>query len=238
MTALQMLYEFEIGYELANLSSRNYNQKEVSTMLTQAQNQLVLEVLDSDYSEMKDLLISKLKGNSGGTLTTAPNIPNSYLSGAITGILKVLHERVDIELFSTNPYYSINTTHIIRDVPVITITEDYYNANINNPDKKPYEKLVWRLQSASRNILIGSETYKIINYETIFIRNPLPIIIQWSDYTITDGTIDTMSWVDWKTVSLNCELEEIFHRKIVDRAIVIALEASGNQRLQTKVSIT
>ena len=238
MTALQMLYEFEIGYELANLSSRNYNQKEVSTMLTQAQNQLVLEVLDSDYSEMKDLLISKLKGNSGGALTAAPNIPNSYLSGTIIGRLKVLHERVDIELFSTNPYYSINTTHIIRDVPVITITEDYYNANINNPDKKPYEKLVWRLQSASRNILIGSETYKIINYETIFIRNPLPIIIQWSDYNITDGTIDTMSWVDWKTVSLNCELEEIFHRKIVDRAIVIALEASGNQRLQTKVSIT
>jgi len=239
MTALQMLYEFEIGYELANSFSRNYSEKEVSTLLTQAQNQIVLEVLDSDYTELKDILINNLKENTDDTIGASNLFPNSYEFSLPTDCLKVLHDRVDIELKTTSIFYNISVDHLIEDVPTITITEDYYNLNIDNPDKKPYEKLVWRLLSPSKLIFIGNSTYDIVNCKCIYIKRPSPIIIQWSNYTTSDGKIDNEDWEDYKTSSLDCILEEVFHRKIVDRAILLAIVPTGdNEKLQTKLSIT
>lgn len=238
MTALQMKYEFEIGYELANLFSRNYNEKEISTLLTQAQNQIVLETIDSDQVELTNLLLKKLKVYTDDTVSPNGDFPNAYEFSVPTNCLKILHDRVLIEFNSTSPYYNINTNHQLEDVPTHTITEDYYNLNVKNPDKQPYEKLVWRMLSPSKVILIGTNEFSIEGYNCTYIKNPLPIIIQSSSYIAGDGKIDEYDWVDYTTSSLDCELDKIFHRNIVDRAVLIALEASGSQRLQTKSSIT
>lgn len=239
MTALQMKYEFEIGYELANLFSRSYNEKEISTLLTQAQTQIVNEVIDSEYSEMKDILIKNLKVNYGVSTSAYPI--KRYcreVSAVPNNILKPLTESVVVSLTTTNPYYNINESHQIFNVPVKPITEDYYNANVNNPDKQPYEKLIWRMFVASKILLFGGLTFFPIMYYLDYIKRPSPIIIQYANYITADGSIDGEDFEDYKTTSLDCELDDFFHRKVVDRAILIALEAAGNQRLQTKSSIT
>jgi len=239
MTSLQMQYEFEIGYELANLSSRNYSPKEISTLLTQAQNAIVLEVVDDDDSETKDILTKNLKVPYSGSTSLYEDLPNAVEADIPPRLLKLLQERVDITFNSTSLYYNINTEHLFRDVSVFTITEDYYNSNVENPDKQPYYKLVWRLLSPSTVILIGDSTYTPTTYKCVYIKRPSPIIIPWASYTVGDGKIDDEKWVDYISNSLNCELDESFHRRIIDRAVILALEPTGNaQRLQTKVSIT
>lgn len=239
MTALQMKYEFEIGYELANLFSRSYNEKEISTLLTQAQTQIVNEVIDSEYSEMKDILIKNLKVNYNiGTTVYVSKVNCVETTTVPDDILKPLTEHATITLTSTNSFYNINTSHEITNVPVKPITEDYYNANINNPDKQPYEKLIWRMFTASKILLFGGSTFSPTRYYLDYIKRPNPIIIQYANYITADGSIDGEYFEDYKTTSLDCELDDFFHRKVVDRAILIALEAAGNQRLQTKSSIT
>jgi hypothetical protein len=238
MTASQMQYEFEIGYELANLSSRSYTPKEISTLLTQAQNSLVLAVVDDDDSETKDILTKNLKVPYSGSTSLYEDLPNAVESDMPTNLLKLLQERVDITFNDTSLYYNINSTHTLNDVSVFTITEDYYNSNVENPDKQPYYKLVWRLLSPSTVILIGDSTYTPTTYKCVYIKRPSPIIIPWANYTTNDGKIDDEEWVDYIVNSLDCDLDESFHRKIIDRAIVLAIESTGNtQRLQTKVSI-
>ena len=45
MTAQQMKYEFDVGYDrITNFDAPGYNEKEISTFLTKAQEQLVLEL--------------------------------------------------------------------------------------------------------------------------------------------------------------------------------------------------
>jgi hypothetical protein len=233
-----MKYEFEIGYELANLSARNYNNKELSTLLTQAQTSMVLDVIENEDSEIKDILIKKLKLPYDTNTSPYVDIQNAVEADLPENTLKLLQERVDITFNNKSPFYNI-TDHMLKDVSVFTITEDYYNANIENPDKRPYHKLVWRLSSPSTVILIGDDTYTPTTYKCIYLKRPSPIIIQDSNYNTGDGEIDGELWEDYDTSSLDCELDETFHRKIVDKAIILAIEPTGNiQRLQTKISIT
>ena len=82
MTAEQMKYEFDVGYDrITNFDAPGYVPKEISTFLTRAQEQLVYDVLESSaYDEKNKKAMSRLRQVFPLSTFAAGNYPNGYLS--------------------------------------------------------------------------------------------------------------------------------------------------------------
>lgn len=116
----------------------------------------------------------------------------------------VVQERCTLNLLDCHGAPTIKEAVKVKPVKL-----NYYNFHINNPFKKPYKDLVWRMDIGNKiHILIyGEDTINITNYYITYIKNPNPI-------TLLSGTPET-------TV---CEISEEFHEEILDKAVETAIE--------------
>jgi hypothetical protein len=82
MTAEQMKYEFDVGYDrITNFDAPGYVPKEISTFLTRAQEDIVYELLDSSSNEeMNKKAISKLRQVIPLSSFSTGNYPNGYIT--------------------------------------------------------------------------------------------------------------------------------------------------------------
>lgn len=88
------------------------------------------------------------------------------------------------------------------------INLDYYNRNINNPFKKPYSGMVWRvdvsnIEGTKLHMLVTGGNYSVQTYHLTYLSYPTNISIN---------------------SSVNSVLAEMVHQDIVDEAVNIALE--------------
>lgn len=116
----------------------------------------------------------------------------------------VTQERATISLLNCHGATTSKTGVTIKPVKL-----DYYNFHIDNPFKKPYNDLIWRIDSGSRQheLIRGSDTTSITTYYITYIKNPATI-------TLLSGTPTTSS----------CEILSEYHEEIVDKAIEVAIE--------------
>jgi len=110
------------------------------------------------------------------------------------------------------------------------VRHDEYLANINNPYKKPYKDLIWRmdisrevhadgesiLSSAKRTELIIPLLYSLVEYRTRYLAMPPAINVDEFD----------------PTQQKHCVLDETLHREIVDEAVAIAQAAVKKEEYQ------
>lgn len=250
MNAPQMRYEFLNGIDaVIGLNSAGYRDRQISTFLTQAQEEYLFDRLSQatnngrstiTETEMRGIgfgqLIRSSRDPITGALTTAISTnqygvkPNGKFFDLPDDIFYFLHGRVNVRFLSDYKCWSVRDQ--LLNVPVKTITEDYYNSNIDNPLKKPYEKAVWRLHYEKdvhfRNELISAPYYDIEEYEIRYLRRPQPIVT---------GVLPAGKEVDGVGVVTDCELDESTHREIVRKAIRIAVAATTKTNdYQVKIS--
>lgn len=166
-------------------------------------------------------------------------------------ILRVRNERADVRLLTGHDYYGKVTNNLLQDIEVDPVDDDFYHANKNNPYKKPSKDKIWRLDYAGINTTLGLETRMheyILEQYTDFStgvsgtasvhlhidRKPTPIIVPaptGSDYEYTgdDENIDGVYFVDFKN-GLDCSLDPIIHRKIVEKAVKLAYAALQDEK--------
>jgi hypothetical protein len=238
MTAQEMRDEFLILYDkITNFDAPGYTDEEISRLLTKAQERIVLtkinplsnkyrtgfertEKLRKDLSELvktAELTSSDLSSNQEGVLTNGQfyDLPSDFLFAV--GEYAII----------THPDSCYNGTEVIIK-PVVT---DEYNVNRINPFKKPYQKVIWRLDVSKdipsgsfRHELIGDGVLGINRYKLRYIKYPSPII---SDTSTIDGV----------TGPQNSELNRILHRQIIDEAVKLASGITDPETYQIK-SIT
>jgi len=116
----------------------------------------------------------------------------------------VVHEHATTALPNCHGAASVKTGVTIKPIKL-----DYYNFHIDNPFKQPYNDLIWRIDSGSRQheLVRGSDTTSITTYYVTYIKNPASI-------TLLTGTPTTSS----------CEILAEYHEEIVDKAIEVAIE--------------
>jgi len=242
-----MGYEFDVGYDkITNFDNPGYELKEKSTFLTKAQEELVLELQGtSSYSEMNKRLLDVLKtsavvlaaamtegdGNIDGAYDNSWYVPlPDVVSDQATRAFKVLNERATLTPTSSHFY----TTQVFTNVRVKPVDDDYYHMNINNPHKKPDHELVWRMDYGQLDISATPDTWTptlvyvvednqvLTSVQIHYYRKPVPIIIGSADGGTIDGVV--------VTTDIDCELNEIVHRKIVDRAVKLAYKALQDEK--------
>ena len=164
-------------------------------------------------------------------------------------VLRVRNERIDIALGTTNFYYNripvvpatepVTYNNAILDVEVDPIDDDFYSANKENPYKKPTIEKIWRIDSADesqkKHEYITDGTFTLTTVHLHIDRKPRPIIIPDTTavvYDATDGTIDGVWFVDYIAAgaSLDCLLDPIIHRDIVDKAVKLAYAALQDEK--------
>lgn len=242
MTALEMANEFKVKYNvLTNYEGQAFSNKEISLLLTQAQENVIeqyrstSEAIEARKPVLAPLKVEHVIEGSGVVVSSyfssdGTKELKSYSLEYPTDVLTKLHERVDLIIIGDVPCYNAGT--IVYNAKVKTITEDYFNANSDNPFKKPYPDLAWKIVTGNSGevILICDWYFKPYKYILHYYKMPDPIIVP-SSYsttgilTIRGKQLSTYS----STAGLDCILDVSIHSEIVQEAIRIATVATRDQ---------
>jgi len=241
MTALEMKYEFLLNYDrIASQAAPGYNNMEISTFLTQSQENFIKTRYSGSNKYGTGFEESeKRRKDISNLVKYVTLVPSTYQVGVYpNGVMYELPIIQGTEVFvSIAEQVLVSSDDTCVDGTIIDIkayTHNQYNANIKNPFKKPYSQLVWRIDSglnpntgARLHQLIGDGTYTLGNYYFKYIKKPRPVIIPTVGST---KTIDNYP----ASVQLDCELDSETHREVVSDAIRIA---SGVVQQQTQYQI-
>jgi hypothetical protein len=226
MTSTEMKKEFLILYDkITNFDAPGYKDSEIETFLNKAQERYILRILDvlgDKYRQGFEATEIRRKGLSellkSVTLTTADVSANQ------AGVMEngTFFDLPTDFLFAMQEHAFIASTDDCIDgdrTKIKPVTHDEYNSSVNNPFKKPYEGLIWRLDIESdggikRHELVCSSDFTVSEYHLRYLKQPANIVI---------GTQD-------------CELNSITHRSIIDEAVSIAAGVTDPETYQIKIN--
>jgi len=238
--------EFDISYNnIRSNKAPNIDNYELSVFLTKAQDEIVFNTYNPMGNKYQDGFENseKRRGDLKQLVKSFKTIPleTDINEESING-----YKSVSVEL-PLDVYFIIQEQASIDDifVGVIPISHDELMLQKDNPFRKPSsDKLfnrVWRLDNnindtylKSLEIVLPLDSV-LEEYRMRYIKSPRPIIIE----DINEGEFAGLGLtIKGQTTKTTCELDEIVHRQILDRAVSLALEAFEQQRLQTQTQIS
>jgi hypothetical protein len=233
MLANEMKFNFMLKYDaLFEFSAPAYDDRQISYLLTAAQNRVFLDRyyapsdkykkgFESDEKRRKDLE-QLIKTASIGEATIA--------KVTVTDI----HPNGQMVTLPLNFLYPIEESAKLTGsttwIPVKPVRHDEYVANINNPYKKPYSNLVWRMDysrgtdptgttepaTIAKRVELIHDGTGLADYRVRYLRMPPEIVVD--EYTPAN--------------QVHCVLDEILHDTIVDEAVKIAKAAVKPEEYQ------
>lgn len=172
------------------------------------------EKRSKDLSELKDhSVVSTFTSGDHGTVSYFVELPVDFWLS--------LKEECSVT------YNNICGTSVTERIPVKPIKEDYYNANIKNPYKKPFSELLWRLDRERTNTNLSLSGTNLKRHELIVFSGATPVNYRVSYYR-RPKQVDLTNNNDY------CELDPMNHEKIADIAVELMMQTTGRQELQTK----
>ena len=235
MTVQQILDYMRLRYDaFASQDAPGYDDDDLCVLFNKAQKVFAKSLynqfgnptrIGAEETEKRSKDLVQLKAH---TVVAPPFLvgdhPNSYFVNLPLDFWVTLKEELDIT-------YTNSCGDTISDsrIPVKPIKEDYYNANVKNPYKRPYKELVWRFDrertdistqasftNSKRNEIILFDGATPDNYRVSYYRAPLDI-------------------VDPAVSSSFCEFDEMHHEKIADLAVELAMQTTDRPGLQSKM---
>lgn len=228
MTTEEFSNEFDIllnSYSSKDQQSINVDEYEKSVFLTKAQEDLIISVYNGKNSTYESFEqteeIRRYLSNIVKTIeatrydnTSIWITSNSYLYDIPKDLWFITYEYAILNDSKLPCKQNINAL-------VIPVTQDEFYRVYNNPFKGPSNKRVLRLDS-DNNIIELISKYNIDKYVIRYISKPTPIILE-------DLTEDLS--INGESKKTECILNTSLHRKILDRAVLLAL-TSKNKSVQ------
>ena len=235
MQANDMKFNFQLKYDsLFDFSAPAYDDRQISWLLTTAQNRIFIDKyyapsdkvqkgFEGDEKRRRDLeqLIKQAKypadagADASETITVSTAQlgvhPNGKFFDLPAGFLYAIEETAVTSEIAT------------KEVPVKPVTHDQYIANINNPYKRPYSNLVWRMDYSRQTVADGT-TIASSAKRTELITNPSLAANSISAYRVRYLQLPPAIVVNEFNPEnqKHCVLDIILHDLIVDEAVKIA----------------
>lgn len=239
MTVEELNNEFDIHYNsIAGQSSPNLDLYEKSIFFTKAQLELVKDYYDPqsnrkqkgfEASEKRRTDLKELIKNYKSLIYFSDN-------NAIDSNSKFFNIPNDVFII-TNEKGIIKDTGCFegKSLNIKPMTQDEYNIQIDNPFKKPNEKVAWRLDFSkiNNNKVVEIVTPYKIEYNLRYIKYPKPIILGDLDILFPSENLS----IDGQTSPSTCELDIEIHKEIVDRAVELALRDYKPSGLESKIQL-
>lgn len=241
LSANQMAEEFLILYDkITNFDAPGYNDNEISVFLNKAQERLVFQYYNQRANSSNEGFEGTEKrrkelSNLVKDVTVIPephdsdfNYPNGVFVEVPEEFMFTIAEDCLISLTScVDNGLPVESTETRKRVRIYPVTHDMYVRNINNPWKKPYNNLVWRMDYSQdsdttyypfRHELITDGTYTVVSYHARYLKRPRSIVV---DRTNVANAIDS-------------ELNPIILEGIIDEAVKIAVSVTKPEEYQIK----
>ena len=239
MTVEELNNEFDIHYNsIAGQSSPNLDLYEKSIFFTKAQLELVKDYYDPqsnrkqkgfEASEKRRTDLKELIKNYKSLIYFSDN-------NAIDSNSKFFNIPNDVFII-TNEKGIIKDTGCFegKSLNIKPMTQDEYNIQIDNPFKRPNEKVAWRLDFSkiNNNKVVEIVTPYKIEYNLRYIKYPKPIILGDLDILFPSENLS----IDGQTSPSTCELDIEIHKEIVDRAVELALRDYKPSGLESKIQL-
>lgn len=208
--------------DTTSLVDARFTEYEKSLFLTQAQEQVVIELylgknnFGGSFEETEEL-----RSNLRGLIKTKKLVERaSTIVGTNITLSKYskLFQLPDDVLFITYESAVLNDEGIGckngNTIEVIPVTQDEFHRVMKNPFKWANDRRALRLDYSDTTLEIVSK-YKIKDYIIRYISRPDPIILV--DLNNTGVSINN------KTTISNCNLDPIIHNYILQRAVALAI---------------
>lgn len=232
MTTTEILNYIRVRYDVvASNDAPGYADDDISLFFNKAQKvfakQLYTDVANpankgAEETEKRSKDLVELKDHSVITVFTSGDHPNSFVCDLPDGYWLTLKEECTIT------YTNSCNTSVTDRVAVKPVKEDYYNMNIKNPYKKPFEELIWRLDRERGDITQALSTTNKKRHELVLFTGATI-----SDYRVTyyrrpkDVALDNVN--DF------CEFDPIHHERIADIAVELMMQTTGRPEIQSKM---
>tara|TARA_R110000822_G_scaffold73853_1_gene177551 strand:- start:5420 stop:6163 length:744 start_codon:yes stop_codon:yes gene_type:complete len=243
MTTLEFSNEFDIYFNsIATNAAPSIDLYEKSVYLTKAQ----LEIVKNYFNPKGNKYQTGFEGS-----TKRRNDLNELLKGAKSSIVIASTNgisddsqffRIENETFLiVQEQAKVSSSDKCVDgkyIKVVPKTHDEYEAQKDNPFKKPNKSVIWRLdyysqQGGSKNIEL-IPAYTVTEYKYRYIKYPEPIVL--TDLN-TEFTGEGLS-VDGVSIAQTCKLSKSIHREILDRAVELALSDYDPAKLPLKAQLS
>lgn len=211
MTNAEFSNEFDILYNnIMSNQAPGLDNYEKSVFLTKAQEELIISLYKGKLSLESFESTEELRRYLSSLNVTTVKKPVSLDEGEFNLLLTTTSSVIELPkdvMFITYEMAKVNDRTII----VVPTTQDEYNMFKNNPFKCPNNRRVFRIDIGNNRIeLISNGT--ISEYYIKYLRRPKPIILEGLEgYSINSISAKT-----------ECELPEMLHRAILDRAVQLA----------------
>lgn len=212
-----------------------FDEYEKSLFLTQAQEQLVIELYTGRNNKGGSFeKTEEMRASLKSLIKTSPcnNIEN--LKG-ISKYSKFFTLPKDI-LFITYESATLDDTTAGckngSEILIVPTTQDEFNTVMENPFRQASERRALRLDYGTTddgtNVVEIVTKYNIKDYTIRYLSKPTPIILANLNSSSIDDKLDSLS-IDDKTKITECTLNSVLHKPILERAVLLALSSRSIQ---------
>lgn len=244
MTVSEFSNQFDVLYNnITSNQAPGLNEYEKSVFLTKAQNELVL-----NYFSPKSKGNNVQEGFDNSPIRQADFstlIKTAHLTNPSTNDPNAADPRAKVYTDSVLKVFIIINEMLVNDSKtrtVVPISYQEYMRLMSKPFKEPLKWQAWRLLNEGTNNNFRAEIITTTadkdtpwKYFIRYVKKPHPIILTNIANAYGEGlTIDGIGDTDSTTA---CELPEIMHEQILQRAVELAKIAWGGDGNQTQLEI-
>ena len=233
MTSSEMKYAVLLGVDsIFENAAPGYNNLQIENFLNKAQRRIFntkKKIYDIDETVKRMLSPLNKRGSflEGDIVLTINTDLTDYTHP--NGTLYSLPEDVGFIVEEYVKFLTAPATHS-NPIPVFPITYDYYTKNYDSRYKKPYEKMVWRLDYSTETIAHVPPAAPTVNYVVELITDGINII---GDYVISYLRFP----VDIEIGVADCEiLDSNFQDEVVSEAIKMIVAALNDEGYQVAMN--
>ena len=230
MTIDEMSNAFDMLINWYNKNGLQFDEYEKSYFFTIGQNAFVTSCYDGKNQSGYQFEVTEEDRRILDALVRTKDIADSLNSGSTTCIELVPESKFyslpDDVMFITYEeviFGGSGTCAYNKYANIVPVTQDDFWKTYNNPFRTFNNSRVLRLDAGERTVELVTEN-EIQNYIIRYIKKPNPIIFvdmpANTDLTMFGGQV---------TKSVECELDDSVHEKLVEIAVNVALKTNGIQ---------
>lgn len=212
-----------------------FNEHEKSVFLTQAQDDLVIALYSGrnpfgagfeETEELRRYLSNLVEEDTLNPITNSGGTPlggdSNHFFFSFKGreskndAMFIIFEEVKLSTDKEKNGCKASTADKSSTIEVYPVRHDEYNKLRKNPFRGVNSRRALRLDLADGVIEIICK-YDVASYHARYLRRPVPIVL---------ANLDDAS-VDGKATVSGCELPESLHQRILERAVIAAIQSRG-----------
>lgn len=221
-------YNVQMNFgDSASIGGMVLDEYEKSLFLTQAQEQLVVELYTGRTEKTSSFeKTEELRSNLRGLIRTAVLEEKLENFGGISKYSKFFSIPEDV-LFITYEAATIDDENAGckngSEISVTPVTQDEFYRAMQNPFRQASNRKALRLDRGSEMLEVVSK-YNLKDYTIRYLSKPTPIVLA----NLAEVSIDGVS-IDGVDTITECKLDSAMHRYILERAVALAIASRGIQ---------